>query len=232
MSQRSLDTLSIQAAGLQTSVKGEDVLLMDNGIGLYGVFDGAGDTPDGFIAARTAADTVRDVYLASSPPTTREMALNIAKTALNSARLEVEESGNGATTASFLGVHEIDGQESVVWAHAGDSQIMLRRSTGVFGLVSARQSHNGLLFNALHKNRIQMYGYKDEFGVLPLLPRDRLVLCTDGIPGDRKEEGISDKEYAETLALPTPLVAARALLNLSKKDDDKTVIVIDAKQHR
>ncbi len=229
MGQKYLDTLSVHVAGLQASVKGEDVLLLDNEIGVYGVFDGAGDEPNGFVAARTAADAVRDIYRASDTPATREVALEIAKTAMGRARSAVEKSGNGATTASFLSLHTVESLGCVAWAHAGDSQIMLRKKSGVFGLVSARQSHNGLLFNALHKSRIQMYGHRDEFGLFTLLPGDRVVLCTDGIPGDREEQSISEKEYADALARPTPLVAAQALLGLSKKEDDKTVIVIDRK---
>lgn len=53
------------------------------------------------------------------------------------------------------------------------------------------------------------------------------MFCSDGITGDTPEQALSDSEFEWAFDAPHPTVVASRLVDASKKNDDKSVVVVD-----
>ena len=53
------------------------------------------------------------------------------------------------------------------------------------------------------------------------------MICSDGITGDWREQLLSDVEIEDVLNEYPALEACQKLYQISKKEDDKTVIVVE-----
>ncbi len=134
--------LAVGAARLDE--RGEDRLLVDPEIGLFGVFDGVGGHVDGAAAAELAASTVAS-QVRENLPFCRNLrqASAMLQAALHAADAAIEHhnasrgvgfGASGATTATvallWTGTSSLPGDRHAVIAHVGDTRAQLLSADG------------------------------------------------------------------------------------------------------
>jgi len=231
-----------QQEGLPPLVNGDTVLKNDSHM-IYGVFDGVSGGPGtpeenaarAAHASRAAAEAVRDGYETrpDNPLQSEEDVMDYLKVSVISAREGVREHGEGgATTATFFKIEKINGQPHLAGFHIGDTRMLIQHEPrGLITQLTKDQSKwtpkGSMLFNALSSQEPPGINALDEFILEPIPIGSRVVLCSDGITGDKEDQRLTDEEMQEAFNKPTPAEAAQTFLALSKKNDDKSVIVID-----
>ena len=129
--------LALGAARLDE--RGEDRLLVDPEIGLFGVFDGVGGHVDGAAAAELAATTVATQVRENLPYCrNRHQAHDLLRAALHAADAAIEQynaargsgfGASGATTATvallWTGMSSLPGDRLALIAHVGDTRAQL-----------------------------------------------------------------------------------------------------------
>ena len=129
--------LALGAARLDK--RGEDRLLVDPEIGLFGVFDGVGGHVDGAAAAELAATTVAAQIREQLPfCRNRRQAHDVLRAALHAADAAIEQynasrgagfGASGATTATvallWTGMSSMPGERVALIAHVGDTRAQL-----------------------------------------------------------------------------------------------------------
>src|SRR4051794_29932358 len=129
--------LALGAARLDE--RGEDRLLVDPEIGLFGVFDGVGGHVDGAAAAELAATTVATQVRENLPYCrNRRQAHDVLRAALHAADAAIEQynasrsngfGASGATTATvallWTGMSSLPGDRVALIAHVGDTRAQL-----------------------------------------------------------------------------------------------------------
>jgi serine/threonine protein phosphatase PrpC len=197
---------AITDVGLVRS-RNEDTYRIDEELGLYLVCDGMGGHAAGEVAAETAAAAALEYVRACMSPlgavrdatARRLVALEAAKGAVQRASREVcrlstcapKFRGMGTTLTMLLTVDDY-----AISAHVGDSRLYLVRGSQVRLLTSDHTLENELtggsqltsgrrLFKHFGHMLTRFVGEGDsvrsDTEVLDVLPRDRLLLCTDGL---------------------------------------------------
>lgn len=230
-----------QPEGRPPLINGDTVLKNDS-LMFYGVFDGVSGGPGTLAenaaraaqASRAAAEAIKDEYESSDNPfQTKEDIMGYLKALVISAREGVRQhGGGGATTATFFKIVKIDNQPYLAGSHIGDTRMLIQREPrGPIAQLTKDQSQwtpkGSMLRNALSSEEPPGIHTLDEFIIEPLPPGSRVVLCSDGITGDKEDQRLTDEEMHEAFNQPTPAEAAQTFLTLSKKNDDKSVVVVD-----
>jgi serine/threonine protein phosphatase PrpC len=234
---------------------GEDSILDRRDLKLFGVADGMGGMTNGAEASKLAVEAIEELYderSSEDEPSTPAEAMEFAMLALGTARQKVSEI-TGFTTAIFGKVEHIDGEDVLVWAGAGDSRLYLQRDhDDEIEQISEDQvaADGTTLLNGLTPRRVkddesQETRYVpfedptimdlDEIGFIKLSDSDRVMFCTDGITGDynpqrpdRNWQVMKPEELEDAFDMAAAQDVANRLLELSRKPDDKSVLVIDA----
>lgn len=221
-------SLEIRVGSIDKPLYGMDRMLVDHDNGLYGIFDGVGSADDAGIAAEGAAngfaanDTLRNLREVASV----DQALQYMRNAFETTQGAVSsETHFGSTTAAVAKVITINDEPFLVAGNAGDSRIMLQRG-GVVSDITKEQCDPetpNVIYNCLGLGERSML---HEFKAVPLREGDKVILCSDGITGDREKERLTDAEFARSLDTNDPSEAAQRSLDVSKKSDDKSAIVL------
>lgn len=146
-SSQTIAGLSVGATRLDE--RGEDRLLVDPEVGLFGVFDGVGGHVDGAAAAELAATTVAtQVRENLSYCRNRRQAHDVLRAALHAADAAIEQynatrssgfGASGATTATvallWTGTSSLPGERVALIAHVGDSRAQLLHA-GTFSTIT------------------------------------------------------------------------------------------------
>jgi osmotically-inducible protein OsmY/serine/threonine protein phosphatase PrpC len=203
----------------------EDAFLVEEGLGLFVVCDGASQSPAGEIAAHIAVDAVaRYVAGAESQfgddlwrsPESTVVVHNALRYALNSVleaarkRAELREM---STTVTMLLVR---GNQGVI-GHAGDSRAYLVRHGRGHQLTRDHE-----LTEALPREGAESFEI-DTFAI-HLEPRDTLILCTDGA-----EEVVEDPSILRAAVEASPPVLASRIVSAAHRRDssrDATAVVV------
>jgi protein phosphatase len=238
----------------------EDSLCVAPDLGLYVVADGMGGHAAGEVASRLAVDTIRECmqnYLGGADPAvpaqpvptgSREAAfllrsIQIANRMIfDAAQGRREYRGMGTTLVSVLAVND-----TVALAHVGDSRIyrirddrivQLSRDHSVVqqqvdrGIISAEEAHESQYRHLITR----ALGLKESVDVdlteEPVLPRDILLLCSDGLSDLLEDEEILAivKEHADDLEKACQALVDRA--NFKGGDDNITTLLIQAQAAR
>jgi serine/threonine protein phosphatase PrpC len=229
----------------------EDAILVDEENRIFGVFDGVGgSTVDGGQAGNasaTAARVIREELAKFENGTVDEEgdiahAFDLASEAL--AKL----GETGETTASVVRLIEAYGKRYAVIGNIGDSRILMNpigsrkyihdgtvdnsgmRRGDVKYEVVADTSIGNVIYGAIGANGVPKEGRGQvETNVIRIDEDTRIILCSDGITGDRADQFLTIEEMDAVFAAPTADEAAQWLREYSLKIDDKSVVVIDVK---
>ena len=188
--------------------------------GLFGVFDGVGGSEGGRLASSAAATEVQKRGL-SDVMNSLDLCdiLDAASAAIN------RTPGAGASTGTLAKIKEIDGQKMLMWASVGDSRIYIVSGNKAVQ-ITKDEGYENKITNALGG------GGGDESrarqaGTIYLNTGDRVVLCSDGITGDKGSDLMSAAELGDIVAeAKTANEAARNLTLRARKNDDRTAIVV------
>lgn len=206
----------------------EDTLLRDDEQRLFGVFDGMGGYANGAVASQKVAEAIKRHYLHTEAPATVEDAIERAIGAVKMGRIAVITKGRGGDSVGvFAKVEEIDGKPYLVWANVGDSRLFIQHEHGgEITAISTDQSSGNEVYNSFAQPGVED-NERDEFGYVELKPGARIMFCSDGITGDWENQFLTDAEMQLGFNAPSAQAAADKFLEVSKKEDDKSVIVID-----
>ncbi len=210
---------------------GEDAHIVDDKKGLYVVIDGMGGYAHGREAAQAIARGITDdanhifgeygkpldVYQAE-----RDLADMFwgGAGALNEASLSDKD---GAAVAALQMVETNEGLQ-MVYRGAGDALIKVFRAGTVIDINEEQVGPDGTrVTNAIDPS---WRSSKDDHGTFPLQEGDRILICSDGITGDKPHEKLTEAEWADAFGQEDPQASADRFIALSKKRDDKTAIVL------
>ena len=166
-----------------------------------------------------AVSELAALFFASARVRTIGEALAEAVRGANTAVLRAAESTGNANAASTLVAAAVRGTDAVV-ANLGDSRAYLVRA-GAARQIS--EDHSGELANSITRFVGDPRGVQPDVFAERLGPRDRLVLCSDGLT-----RHVSDEEIARTVTARAPQAAADELVRLALErggEDNVTVIV-------
>lgn len=231
----------------------EDSFLVDEELGLFVVADGMGGAVAGDLASRTACQEIHDFVRANKErldsmsgghgPDTATTAFALMSEAIASANQSIRKlvekdetlSGMGTTVVLILSVGE-----HFYLAHVGDSRAYLMRDgklhqlTRDHSLVEELKAmgkvQSGDDVKARYRNTItRAVGVfesvePDTIDLTPL-PKDRLLLCSDGVHGV-----ISEEDLKRSLTYPHPDNSAEALIrsanSMGGKDNITALIMM------
>lgn len=222
----------------------QDVIIVDEKLGLFAVLDGMGGAAAGDIAAQMAADALVDFIAknATSPLTPKllELAIEHAAVVVHRAAERVQKwKGMGTTVVACL---ELD-ETHVVIGHAGDSRAYLLRdghlqeltrdhtvARGWYeeGKFTAEEAAQSFLRNMLTRNLGDEHGVQADLLELELQAGDRILLCSDGLYGCVAR----DQLERVLMAGGNPQQSARALVEAAMASDtvsdNVSAVVLDA----
>lgn len=211
--------------------KGDDAALIDVSNQLYGVFDGIGSRENSAIAARITAVAIQEDMAAittSDPEEVRQAlvaALNDAHFAITAWQENAGQEISPGTTATVAQIIENPEGTFLAWASVGDSRLYIKNPEGQLIQITADEGTGRVLSNSLG---VGFRGVKQN-GILQLTPGTDIILVTDGVTGDTDDQALSSEEFLGALspeAFPSPSDAARALIQIARKPDDRTAIVV------
>lgn len=203
----------------------QDSMFADSRTGIYGVFDGVGGAVNGSRASQAAARAIAEW---STVPQLSE--------AYCSGRYLAEvldwvndrvcrEGGGGQTTASLVKIGKIDGKKYLSFAQVGDSRIYIVNKYGEARMITKDEGFRNRITNSLGASYGKTCKQYNEDSIW-LEPGDRVVVCSDGITGDRQPDLMSDETIGAIVSkAKSPRQACEELLRRATKIDDRSVIV-------
>lgn len=201
----------------------EDAAFYNSQNGLFGVFDGMGGKPGGARASRLAAFAANKLTEQKMPQSTLDLRRLVIET--NKLIQRDRSAGNvtGYTTAAVGKIIEDEDGKRLSYVSVGDSRIYIVRGEELIA-VTKDEGYGRFVTNILGDEDSKVEQYGDE----PLREGDRIVFCTDGITGDKKEQSIPDREFVKIVnEAKSAEDAAKALINRATKIDDRTAIVVE-----
>ena len=216
---------------------GEDTALIDEDMKLYGVFDGMGSGLNPKFASQLAADTVKELFANAPEATSIEEVHALMQEAFKLIREYITNDPNNSnevTTATIIKLIETEKDGLVlVLGQAGDSRaFVFNAATGTYTSIAEDQSEGNRIHNGLGKSQGTWPRVKDQFAFYAKNKDGdaSILICSDGITGDWDYQFLSEAEMLQAFSMPTAAEAAQEFINVSKKHDDKTAIVINIKQ--
>lgn len=193
------------------------------GVTLVAVADGVGGEAGGELASTAAVEALASAFDFGARD--HSAALATAVRATNDAVLKATGEGGMPSAATTLVAAAVRGKQVAV-ANLGDSRAYVIRGG------AARQvttDHSGELASSITRFVGDPRGVAPDVFIETLGPRDRLVLCSDGLTRHVAAEEIA------ALARGAPEKAARALVDLAKErggEDNVTVVVYAGRPSR
>lgn len=227
---RAVATAELSKAQVMQGVQGSEILREDGSSqdtalvmqeqGLFGVFDGVGGVKGGRLASGTAAGEVKRL---GNNEVRNSLDLCNMLDAASDAINRIPEAG--ASTGTLAKIKEIEGRKVLMWASVGDSRLYIVNRAGEATQITKDEGYENKITNALGGGG----GGKRarQAGTAYLNAGDRVVLCSDGITGDKGDDLMSAAELGGIVAgAPTADEAARGLATKARKRDDRTAIVV------
>lgn len=211
--------MQVQVGLAVRSLHNQDRSLVDLALGLFGVFDGVGQFAASGRAAQLAAETVAASCRSGLLPPLEAMVAGCEQ-----ADALISQLALGATTATLAWLLGAE----LAFVSIGDSRLYhLPGGGGPLVQVTVDEGRGNILFNALGEGgaagRRQVAPQR---GMLPLPGRDKLLLVTDGVTGDFAPDLLTAAELSAALEGPDPQRAAQRLVEIARKRDDRTALVV------
>lgn len=184
----------------------EDAMIGDPDLGLYAVIDGMGGPPAGELAAATASNVV-SMLIAEQRDRLAQMrekgaeagdVIDLVASTMQTACRQVHKTvhmqhdGKGAATMSLV---LLAGRFAVI-GHVGEGRVYLVRDGAVHRLtedhVRMQQLENGKSRKIVRRSLGVQDSVDVDTLVIELMPRDVLLLCTDGVSMYFTDEDIAD----------------------------------------
>jgi len=209
--------------------------------GIFILADGMGGHPEGEVAAQIALQAVSSLFQTRACPRLADVKAFLDEAVLSAHRQMLAYaaskymSDSPRTTVVVCVVQ--DG--SATWAHCGDSRLYLVRKGDMvlrtrdhsyaeyphIGANSGRQPVNrNVLFTCLGSPMRPMVDMSE---TTPLLPRDRILLCSDGLWSVLADREISSVLGAHPVAEAVPELVERALRGGGAASDNVTVVAFE-----
>lgn len=202
----------------------EDSKIVDLEHGFLGVFDGAGGHVGGRRASTIGVQTMNELLHQNGEPDSPDMLANWLDEA---GRRVLEDPSAGYSTGTIAKlISRPNGKKAVMYAQVGDSRLYLVHADGRTELVTKDEGFENKITNALGIEKsgrtCVQAGYRE------LNDGDKLVLCSDGITGDKGTDLMYEDELGQIVRnAGDTAYAAQALVNYARKADDRTAVVIE-----
>lgn len=201
----------------------QDSMFADSKKGIYGVFDGAGGEVNGGEASQAAARAIAEWSTVPQLSKAYCSGQYLAEV-LDWANDRVCRDGKGGkTTASLVKVGKIDGKKYLSFARVGDSRIYVVNKPGRAYLLIQDEGFENCITNSLgasYEKRCKQYNS------IWLEPGDRVVVCSDGITGNRQPDLMSDETIGAIVSkAKSPRQACEEILRRATIIGDRSVIV-------
>lgn len=203
----------------ERSLHHQDRSLVELRLGLFGVFDGVGQFAQSGQAAQLAAETVGEVCRAGVLAPLAAMVAGCER-----ADALIRQRALGATTATLAW---LVGQE-LAFVSVGDSRLYHQSFEGAALVqVTVDEGRGNILFNALGEGAPQGEStVAPQRGTRRVGRQDKLLLVTDGVTGDFPPDLLTEAELAAAIEGADPQRAADRLVEVARKRDDRTALVI------
>ncbi|MGH7610199.1 MAG: PP2C family protein-serine/threonine phosphatase [Candidatus Dormibacteria bacterium] len=209
----------LRAGVAELRLHGQDRFLRETALGLFGVFDGVGQFSGSGEAAETAASLVLEACRSAG-----EVGPEPLVSGCQRAHAAIIAADTGATTATTVWID----RDRAAYASVGDSR--LYQQTAGLALprqVTVDEGEGRFLDNALGVGGVGASSpVARQSGWLTIAAGDKLVLVTDGITGDYPPDLLSPGELGEAIAGDDPELAAKRLVEIARKHDDRTAVVV------
>lgn len=207
--------MTLEAAALNKphyDDKGYDTYVSNVGHRVFGVFDGMGVSE----GARSSANLAAALFEKNATLGLDAAGLaGLIDQASKSISVHFPHDG---TTATIV---RVDSDGKLHYAHVGDSRLYIMNDDRIKQITADEGIGNRLT------NYCGPFTHGCcQMGIIHEDDWDMFMLCSDGITGDWREQQLSDEEIEMVLREYNGSDACQKLYQLSKKDDDKTVIVV------
>lgn len=187
--------------------------------GLFGVFDGVSQFHRSGEAAQLAAEVLAEYCQAGD----REPLDALVRGCERADEL-IRSRALGATTATLGWVIG----RQLFYISVGDSRLYHQPVGAPTPMqVSVDEGEGRQLFNALGEGPDrQGSSVAPQHGTVSLAAGDKVLLVTDGITGDYPPDLLTDQDLASAIGGDDPALAAGRLVEIARKIDDRTALVI------
>jgi PPM family protein phosphatase len=211
--------------------------------GLFALADGMGGHPEGEVASQLALQTIAALFQRDAKPTLAEPLrfLHDAIIAGHHQLLRYATERALIDTPRTTIVACLMQGNAAYWAHCGDSRLYLVRGDK---LIARTRDHS---YSELQETLSQVVSVGERFnrnvlftclgspgkpvvdtaGPLLLQPRDRVLLCSDGLWGSVSDATITEQLAARPISDATPELVEQALRNAGAKSDNVTVLSVE-----
>ena len=217
----------LQVGEANIELAGSTRTIVDSYNSVYGVIDERTSS----IATGKVAETVKNSFsnaLSNFDSSDSESSMRHAlEAAQESVRyvMQANDSRNVGVSGSFVKFFRDGSALKAAYAHVGDSRILLRSGSEVRQITEDEGDISGLTHGFGHESFSPV-----QVGVITLRPHDRVVLMNADVIGDTDDENLTADDMNRVMNEPYAQEAARMLVDTSKKEADKAVIVIDVPQ--
>ena len=231
------ETAHIQVGLMERARRGpiessQDAISTDSTRNIYAVFDGMGGGGGNPKAAALAGSRGavgalgREVDLMMSGAYSDNVMLLALRRSFDAANESVLRNGEGGGTVGTLAhIFKHDGKNIAAVAHCGDTRMFVyTRRRNSFRSITEDQSRGNLVYNSMPR---QHGDPNNQFLLIELEEGDRIMICSDGITGDWPEQRLSNSEFIDAFTRGDINSCARAFMSYSKKEDDKSVLVLE-----
>jgi protein phosphatase len=229
---------------------GEDTALIDYEHGIFGVFDGAGGVNGAKEASQLASQVVQEGLSGLDWNAPIDQVEQRLISSLKDAHKAVANNPEAGITTAVVAKFSRDDKlnNRVSWASVGDSRAYVynRETKELRQITDDETQQNEIKKAALERgetlaedaydfmaNRIvNAIGSKAgmevyQYGTITLKANEWVMLCSDGIVGDKGSEVLKPEEIITALSTSaSPTEAANNLVKIARKIDDQTAVVI------
>ena len=209
--------------------------------GLFLLADGMGGHPEGEVAAHLALQTIAALFQQEAQPELSDVREFISR-AIAAAHGEIlryaQEQKLSDTPRTTLVVAVVQ-HHVAYWAHCGDSRLYFVRNAELLVRTRdhsyAEHPHAGLRLAPMAFNRNVLYTclgaptrpVVDMVGPVPLLPGDKIMLCSDGLWGHLDDADIVHRLGSRAVAQSATELVEMALLKGGPTSDNVTLVSLE-----